>query len=212
MLRLSELKLPLPPIIRCEADATEDVWADGLPHPLTELRRLVMETLNVADSDVGELQVFKRSFDARKTDIKVVYIVDVALVSAALEQQVLHTHADHSHIQPTPEMAYHLMTKAPVNLQKRPVVVGFGPCGIFAALILAQMGLQPIVLERGKKVRERIPDTWNLWRKRILNPESNVQFGEGGAGTFSDGKLYSQIKDPRHLGRKVMTELVNAGA
>jgi hypothetical protein len=212
MLRLSELKLPLPPIIRCEADATEDVWADGLPHPLTELRRLVMETLNVADSDVGELQVFKRSFDARKTDIKVVYIVDVALVSAALEQQVLHTYPDHSHIQPTPEMAYHLMAKAPVNLQKRPVVVGFGPCGIFAALILAQMGLQPIVLERGKKVRERIPDTWNLWRKRILNPESNVQFGEGGAGTFSDGKLYSQIKDPRHLGRKVMTELVNAGA
>src|SRR5205814_5301667 len=94
----------------------------------------------------------------------------------------------------------------------RPVVVGFGPCGIFAALALAQMGLCPIVLERGKPVRERTKDTWGLWRRRELEPESNVQFGEGGAGTFSDGKLYSQIKDPRHLGRKVMNEFVQAGA
>jgi uncharacterized FAD-dependent dehydrogenase len=94
----------------------------------------------------------------------------------------------------------------------RPVVIGFGPCGIFAALVLAQMGLKPIVLERGKTVRQRTKDTWGLWRKRELHPESNVQFGEGGAGTFSDGKLWSQIKDPRHLGRKVMTEFVKAGA
>jgi hypothetical protein len=92
------------------------------------------------------------------------------------------------------------------------VVIGFGPCGIFAALLLAQMGFKPIVLERGKTVRQRTKDTWGLWRKNVLNPESNVQFGEGGAGTFSDGKLYSQIKDPRHLGRKVMQEFVKAGA
>jgi uncharacterized FAD-dependent dehydrogenase len=109
-------------------------------------------------------------------------------------------------------MAWHPVGQAPAELPLRPVVVGFGPCGIFAALVLAQMGFKPIVLERGKNVRERTQDTWGLWRKRELNPESNVQFGEGGAGTFSDGKLYSQIKDPRHLGRKVMAEFVKAGA
>jgi choline dehydrogenase-like flavoprotein len=109
-------------------------------------------------------------------------------------------------------MAWRPVGQAPAGLRERPVVVGFGPCGIFAALVLAQMGLRPIVLERGKTVRERTKDTWGLWRKRVLNPESNVQFGEGGAGTFSDGKLYSQIKDPRHLGRKVMEEFVKAGA
>jgi uncharacterized FAD-dependent dehydrogenase len=92
------------------------------------------------------------------------------------------------------------------------VVVGFGPCGLFAALILAQMGLRPLVLERGKAVRERTKDTWGLWRQGVLEPESNVQFGEGGAGTFSDGKLWSQISDPRHLTRKVLTEFVKAGA
>ena len=95
---------------------------------------------------------------------------------------------------------------------QRPLVIGAGPCGLFAALILAQSGFRPIILERGKVVRERTKDTWGLWRRSVLNPESNVQFGEGGAGTFSDGKLYSQIKDPRHLGRKVLTEFVKAGA
>ena len=109
-------------------------------------------------------------------------------------------------------MTYQFVGHAPENLTERPIVVGFGPCGIFAALVLAQMGFRPIVLERGKAVRERTQDTWGLWRKHVLNPESNVQFGEGGAGTFSDGKLYSQIKDPRHLGRKVLTEFVKAGA
>jgi uncharacterized FAD-dependent dehydrogenase len=109
-------------------------------------------------------------------------------------------------------MAYRPVRQAPANLQLRPVVVGFGPCGMFAALLLAQMGFKPIVLERGPAVRQRTKDTWDLWRKHTLHPESNVQFGEGGAGTFSDGKLWSQIKDPRHLGRKVMQELVEAGA
>jgi uncharacterized FAD-dependent dehydrogenase len=109
-------------------------------------------------------------------------------------------------------MSWKPVGQAPADLDERPVVVGFGPCGMFAALVLAQMGFKPIVLERGKTVRERTKDTWGLWRKRELTPESNVQFGEGGAGTFSDGKLYSQIKDPRHLGRKVLTEFVKAGA
>jgi uncharacterized FAD-dependent dehydrogenase len=115
-------------------------------------------------------------------------------------------------VQPTPDMRYHFVGQAPTPLATRPIVVGFGPAGIFAALVLAQSGFRPIVLERGKAVRERTQDTWGLWRKKVLDPESNVQFGEGGAGTFSDGKLYSQIKDPKHYGRKVLSEFVKAGA
>ena len=139
-----------------------------------------------------------------------VYIVDVTLANPAQETQLLNKHAANPHVQATPDMAWQAPAHAPgdwpTRSDERPVVVGFGPCGIFAALVLAQMGFKPIVLERGKTVRQRTQDTWGLWRKRELHPESNVQFGEGGAGTFSDGKLYSQIKDPRHLGRKVMQE------
>ncbi|MCY7371685.1 MAG: NAD(P)/FAD-dependent oxidoreductase [Polaromonas sp.] len=131
---------------------------------------------------------------------------------AVFEAGLLGRHAGNPHVLATPDMAYHPVGQAPTGLALRPVVVGFGPCGIFAALLLAQMGFRPIVLERGKPVRERTKDTWGFWRKGVLDPESNVQFGEGGAGTFSDGKLYSQIKDPRHLGRKVMQEFVKAGA
>jgi uncharacterized FAD-dependent dehydrogenase len=149
---------------------------------------------------------------ARKAELLVVYIVDLALTDASREAALLQAFDAHPHIAQSPDMAYHPVGLAPAGLTDRPVVVGFGPCGIFAALVLAQMGFRPIVLERGKTVRQRTKDTWGLWRKNTLNPESNVQFGEGGAGTFSDGKLYSQIKDPRHLGRKVMAEFVKAGA
>ena len=193
MIRLSELKL-------------------ALYHTPDDLQALILQTLGFAAHQLAQWQIFKRSFDARQAQVRVVYIVDVALVEPAQEGPVLQQHAANPHIQPTPDMSYRLVAQAPANLAVRPVVVGFGPCGIFAALTLAHMGFKPIVLERGKKVRERTQDTWGLWRKHVLNPESNVQFGEGGAGTFSDGKLYSQIKDPRHLGRKVMTEFVKAGA
>jgi uncharacterized protein len=200
MIRLTELKLPL-------------------DHTPEDLNALVFKTLGVAAADVAQQTIFKRSYDARKAALLVVYIVDVDLASAALEVAALLRSAGNPHIYAAPDMAYQPVAQAPVNLalrpvdgRLRPVVVGFGPCGIFAALLLAQMGLKPIVLERGKKVRERTKDTWGLWRKNQLNPESNVQFGEGGAGTFSDGKLWSQIKDPRHLGRKVMLEFVKAGA
>ena len=132
--------------------------------------------------------------------------------SASLEATLLEKFKNNPHIRPAPDQTYRLVASATQAPALRPVVIGFGPCGIFAALLLAQMGLKPIVLERGKSVRERTKDTWGLWRKRVLNHESNVQFGEGGAGTFSDGKLWSQIKDPRFLGRKVMTEFVKAGA
>ncbi|RYF72894.1 MAG: FAD-binding protein, partial [Comamonadaceae bacterium] len=193
MIRLSELKLPLG-----HAD-------DALPE-------LVARTLGLATADIAACKVFKRSFDARKVDLLTVYIVDVTLADPARETALLAEHAGHPHIQRTPDMAWYAPAQAPVELPLRPVVVGFGPCGIFCALLLAQMGFRPIVLERGKTVRQRTKDTWGLWRKSRLDPESNVQFGEGGAGTFSDGKLYSQIKDPRFLGRKVMEEFVKAGA
>jgi uncharacterized FAD-dependent dehydrogenase len=193
MLRLTEIKLPL-------------------EHAEHALRDALLQNLNLQPADLAGFTVFKRSFDARKAELLQVHIVDVELANPALEAVLLARHAGNPHILATPDMAYHPVGRAPAGLPLRPVVVGFGPCGMFAALVLAQMGFRPIVLERGKTVRERTKDTWGLWRKNVLNPESNVQFGEGGAGTFSDGKLYSQIKDPRHLGRKVMNEFVKAGA
>jgi len=217
MIRLTEVKLPLSalPVVRQRAaDAPAESDADRLPdpHPVAALTQRCASALGLEPAAVLKLQVFKRSFDARKAELLAVYIVDITLADAAQEAAVLARFPDHPHIFATPDMAYRPVAQAPANLPLRPVVVGFGPCGIFAALVLAQMGFKPIVLERGKPVRQRTQDTWGLWRKHVLNPESNVQFGEGGAGTFSDGKLWSQIKDPRHLGRKVMQEFVNAGA
>ena len=197
MIRLTELKLPL-------------------DHDPADLDHLVRRTLGVPAADIARVDLFKRSVDARKPQLLRVYVVDVHLSSASLAHAVLQRLAGTPHVHPSPDMAYRLPCRVPpardVRDGVRPVVVGFGPCGIFAALLLAQMGLRPIVLERGKQVRERTKDTWGLWRKGVLDPESNVQFGEGGAGTFSDGKLWSQIKDPRYLGRKVMAEFVKAGA
>ena len=191
MLRISEIRLPL-------------------EHPPAALSEEVANRLGVALPEITELRVFRRSCDARKAAAPTfIYSVDVALLD---EATVLERHAGDRHVQPTPDMHYHFVGRAPLPLTTRPIVVGFGPAGIFAALVLAQSGFRPIVVERGKAVRERTQDTWGLWRKRILDPESNVQFGEGGAGTFSDGKLYSQIKDPRHYGRKVLSEFVRAGA
>jgi uncharacterized protein len=199
---------------RRPADAPAETDEDRTPppHPEAELRHLAATALGIAPADLATLQVFKRSFDARKTDLLAVYIVDVTLATPTREAALLAQHAQHPHIQATPDMDWQPVGRAPADLPVRPVVVGFGPCGIFAALVLAQMGFRPIVLERGRVIRERTKDTWGFWRRSVLDPESNVQFGEGGAGTFSDGKLYSQIKDPRHLGRKVMREFVKAGA
>ncbi len=197
MLRITELRLPL-------------------DHDPDALRPAIVARLGVADADLTAFTVFKRSYDARKKSaIVLAYTIDCELRDAAA---VLARLAGQPHIRSTPDTGYHFVGHAPADWpqdsagQRRPLVIGFGPCGIFAALILAQMGLRPIVLERGKAVRERTKDTWGLWRKNVLNPESNVQFGEGGAGTFSDGKLWSQISDPRHLTRKVLNEFVKAGA
>ncbi len=193
MIRLSELKLPL--------DHSDQALPD-----------LIVSTLGIAAHELKHHTLYKRSYDARKKKLLLVYIVDVALTSGHLEAKLLAKFHTNPHIRPTPDQNYYPVVKLNEAPAVRPVVVGFGPCGIFAALVLAQMGFKPIVLERGKPVRERTKDTWGLWRKKVLHTESNVQFGEGGAGTFSDGKLYSQIKDPRFLGRKVMTEFVKAGA
>ena len=221
MIRISELKLPLtalPVEVRRAADAPSETDEDRIPtpHPEAALLKLAAQALGIDSEDIDQLHVLKRSFDARKVDLLAVFIVDVSLKDTASEQTLLAKFPKHPHIQASPNMTWQPPCHAPstFGLQEgeRPVVVGFGPCGIFAALSLAQMGFKPIVIERGSPVRQRTKDTWGLWRKQTLNPESNVQFGEGGAGTFSDGKLYSQIKDPRHLGRKVMNEFVQAGA
>lgn len=194
MIRLSELRLPL--------DHTED-----------ELRAAVLEDLGLAPEELIGYSVFRRSFDARRRGkIFLTYHLDV---ETAHEEEVLRRLRGAPHVGPTPDTTYRLPVEAPKDQPlppPRPIVIGMGPCGLFAALMLAEMGFRPILLERGKKVRERTVDTFGLWRKRRLDPESNVQFGEGGAGTFSDGKLYSQVKDPGHRGRKVLTELVEAGA
>ena len=183
MIRLSELKLPLSAVPfeqRRAADAPAETDADRQlpPHPIDALRTLAAQALGIGERDIADLSVFKRSFDARKAHLQVVYIVDVTLTDLAQEAALLAQHAQHSHIQASPDMAWRAPAHAPAdwgtNEGERPVVVGFGPCGMFAALVLAQMGFQPIVIERGPTVRQRTKDTWGLWRKQQLNPESNV--------------------------------------
>jgi len=190
MLRLTEIRLPL-------------------DHTDADLVRAIRARLQIdADALVG-YSVFRRAVDARKSAMAFIYTLDVEIKDEARQRGHL---SDERRVSITPDSSYQFVAQAPRNLPRRPVVIGFGPCGLFAALVLAQMGFRPIVLERGKEVRSRTRDTWNFWQHGVLDPESNVQFGEGGAGTFSDGKLYSQIKDPRHIGRKVLEEFVRAGA
>ena len=191
MLRLAEIKLPL--------DHTDD-----------DLYTAILKKLRLKTSDIKRYTVFKRSYDARKReDIRLVYIIDI---ETPKQKQLLSRFKKDPHVNPTPDTSYHYVAEAPQALAYRPVVIGNGPCGMFAGLLLAQMGFKPIILERGKAVHERSVDTFGFWSKSKFKPESNAQFGEGGAGTFSDGKLYSRIKDSNHHGRKVLQELVNAGA
>jgi uncharacterized FAD-dependent dehydrogenase len=191
MLRLTELKLPL-------------------DHEQGALKSAILGRLKISASQLIGYSVFRRATDARKRNaIALTYTLDIEVAD---EAALLRRFARDRNLARAPDMSYRFVASAPAAASPRPVVVGAGPCGLFAALVLAQMGFRPIILERGKVVRERTKDTWSLWRRSVLNPESNVQFGEGGAGLFSDGKLHSQIKDPRHHGRKVLTEFVAAGA
>lgn len=205
MIRISEIKMPIES-------------ADGLKHSNNMLIEAISKKIGVPINDIHDFTVFKRGVDARKSD-KILYVY-ILHANVANESKILAKFKKDPHVIAAPDTHYQYVVKNDdptiqkqwADKQPRPVIIGFGPAGIFAALLLAQMGFKPIVLERGKAVRERTKDTWGLWRKNKLNPESNVQFGEGGAGTFSDGKLYSQIKDRKHYGRKVVEEFIKAGA
>jgi len=191
MLRLTDIKLPL-------------------DHPADAIEQAILQKLVITKAELVDFTVFKRGYDARKKNkILLIYTLDISTKS---DEQLLEKFSKDPHVKLTPDMEYKFVGQAPEQLTERPVVIGMGPCGLFVGLVLAQMGFNPIVLERGKEVRERTKDTFGFWRKKILNTESNVQFGEGGAGTFSDGKLYSQVKDPKHYSRKVLNEFVDAGA
>lgn len=192
MIRLTEIRLPL-------------------DHPPAALETAVRKRLGLAASVPVTICVFRRGYDARKRSaIQLVYTLDITVPD---EAQLLASFAGDAHVRVAPDTSYRPIAQAPCgHAGPRPVVIGAGPCGLFAALILAEMGFRPVIIERGRAVRQRTKDTWGLWRKGILDPQSNVQFGEGGAGTFSDGKLYSGVKDPFHLGRKVLSEFVAAGA
>ena len=193
MLRITEIKLPL-------------------DHPEDAIATAILKKLQILPEELLGYSIFKRSYDARKkAEILLVYILDVETTQ---EKQILARLKKDPHVIATPDMSYRYVAEAPRDLTTiQPIVIGTGPCGMFAGLMLAQMGFRPILLERGKAVRDRTVDTFGFWKKKAeFNPESNAQFGEGGAGTFSDGKLYSQVKDTQHYGRKVLTELVNAGA
>jgi uncharacterized FAD-dependent dehydrogenase len=195
MLRLTEIKLPL-------------------DHAPEALEAAVRARLGLPGDALRAVHVARRAWDARRrSDIHLVYSLDIEVADeAALLARAAREPALARVLGPTPDTRYRHVAHAPAAGWQRPVVIGTGPCGIFAALILAEMGFRPIILDRGKVVRERTKDTWALWRRRELTPESNVQFGEGGAGTFSDGKLYSGIKAPEAVSRKVLTEFVAAGA
>ena len=191
MLRLTEIKLPI-------------------SHQDGEIKTAILKKLGIAESELLSHSVFKRGVDARRAHA--ILFTYTLIVEVNDETAILAKFANDPHVRIAPDTSYHFVAQAPEKLPARPIVIGMGPAGLFAGLLLAQMGFRPLILERGKAVRERTKDTFGLWRQGVLNPESNVQFGEGGAGTFSDGKLYSQIKDPRYLSRKVLDEFVKAGA
>ena len=191
MIRLTNIQLPL-------------------DHEASALRQSILDKLEISSDELLSFKIFRRGYDARKKNaIQLIYTLDVETTK---NDSLLEKFIADQLVKATPDMRYQFVTKAPGELTERPVVIGFGPCGLLAGLVLAQMGFKPIILERGKAVRDRTKDTFGFWRKKQLNTESNVQFGEGGAGTFSDGKLYSQVKDPKHYSRKVLDEFVKAGA
>ena len=191
MLRLTEIRLPL-------------------DHDQNAIQKAILDVLHIAPHDLKGFSIIKQSYDARKNDaILFVYTLDV---ETEKEDAILQDLDSFPNVRKSPDQTFEFTIKAKPFIKERPVIIGSGPCGYFAALALAQMGYKPLVLERGKPVKERAADTFGFWKKGILDPDSNVQFGEGGAGTFSDGKLHTQIKDREFIGRKVLAEFIHAGA
>ena len=178
-------------------------------HNDVDLRLAVLRALNIHASDLVSISIKRSSLDARKKlNIVRVYTLHIEVSD---ERHVLDKHNNDQNITEAKIEEYQVPTL--INKPNlRPIVIGTGPAGLFAGLILAEAGLNPLMIERGKPVRERTIDTYNFWKNRDLNPESNVQFGEGGAGTFSDGKLQTRVKDKLNRDKKVLQELVLAGA
>ena len=190
MLRLTEIRLPL-------------------DHTDQDLTKVILLRLNIpADKLIG-FAIARKSIDARKKrGVSFIYSVDVEVAD---EDDVYADLSDTTHVGASPDQTYQMPSVSRMP-DDRPIVIGAGPAGLFASLLLAQLGLRPILLERGKTAVERAKDVAAFWNSGRLDPESNVQFGQGGAGTFSDGKLTTGIKDRHNRLRKVLTELVHAGA
>lgn len=172
----------------------------------TKLKELLAKKLNISSGDIKEIRIFKKSVDARKKDkIYFVYTLDAEVKD---EEKLLKRFSKKG-VTKVKDVSRNYQYKDQGDTL-RPVVVGSGPSGLFAGLVLAKSGFKPILLERGKDVERRAVDVGFFWNEGKLNPESNVQFGEGGAGTFSDGKLTTLVKDPRS--RWILEEFVKGGA
>lgn len=180
-------------------------------HKQEDLIKKAAKILRISPQQIDALQIIKKSVDARKKpDIYLVYTVDVTVAD---EEKVLAIcHGKTGQIQAVTIKEYLFPPPGKKELRNRPIIVGTGPAGLFCGYMLAKHGYRPILLERGREAKIRLADVQRFWQEGVLDPDSNVQFGEGGAGTFSDGKLNTLVKDPRGRNREVLKILVEAGA
>ena len=184
-------------------------------HTEPDMRKAIKHSLRLNDEMEFEYKILKRSIDARhKPEVLYVYAVNVKIKNQSLENNII-KRINNNNVMLTNENKYtfpSISISANQENNLRPIIIGFGPAGMFCALFLARCGLKPIVIERGQCVEDRIKTVDEFWKKNELNINSNVQFGEGGAGTFSDGKLNTMIKDPSGRIVKVLETFVEAGA
>lgn len=178
-------------------------------HSEQDLLQKIVKTLHISEKDVKQYQIKKKSIDARKkTYLQFVYTIDVEVIN---ETRVLKKQKGNQVVL-AKEKAYEFPMQGTQHMKERPIIIGSGPAGLFCAYLLAEHGYKPIVFERGASVEERTKDIETFWKTGVLNTNSNVQFGEGGAGTFSDGKLNTGVKDPTGRNRKVLEIFVENGA
>ena len=184
----------------------------SLHESTADLPKKILKKLGNRDYILTDVEIVRESIDARdKSDIKKVYSVDFSVVTRQRPRDYVRIRTGgKTGVEEVPDMTYIEPAAGERELKHRPVIIGFGPCGMFAGLTLARRGLKPLIIERGAAIEQRVLDVEKFWEEGVLNTESNVQFGEGGAGTFSDGKLTTGIKDLRI--RKVLTDFVKAGA